>query len=107
MPTAKMTISIDVEETVKERFDEITEELGIGTAAAFRAFVSAVVRGEGLPFAMTLRSSKEIEDELEEARFYSEPNMRFIQESYEAARRGERVSFDSIEELETIARTRA
>lgn len=97
MPTAEMDIKITVDEKTKQGFEEITDELGISAASAFTSFVKAVVRGRGIPFALSLKTQQEIDDE----RFYSPSNVSHLLASIEEAERGELVTFSSIEEMET------
>lgn len=98
MPNTSMTFEVD--EDLRYSFESIADELGIGAAGAMTVMMRAFVRSKGIPFPVRLDKTPE---ELEEERFYSTANMAFIDGSTEAAKRGEVMSFDSIEELHRCA----
>lgn len=101
MSMSGLTVNMDTE--LKSSFEAIADELGLGVNAAVTAFAKAVVRRRGIPFELVLKTS----DEIEEERFYSEPNVRFLLNSRDQIKRGETVSFDSVEEPDRAARNAA
>lgn len=101
MSVTSLTINMDTE--LKHRFEAIADELGLGTDAAVTVFAKAMVRRQGLPFELSLKTPEEIEED----RFYSEPNISFLLHSREQVERGEVVAFDSIDELELAAKEMA
>ena len=62
------TINIRVDETLKKKAEDIFAELGLGMTSALTVFLKAVVRNQGIPFALevpnqeTLSAFKEVED---------------------------------------------
>ena len=93
MSTSVITVRMD--EKLKERFEEIVNDLGLNMTTAFTAFAKAVVREEGIPFELSRKKDS----------FYSPANMAALKESIEQDKRGEVITFDSVEELEKAARS--
>ena len=56
---SQATISIRVDQTLKKSFDELCEDFGISTTAAFNVFMKTVVRERRIPFE--IRSDSEAE----------------------------------------------
>jgi addiction module RelB/DinJ family antitoxin len=78
---------------LKERFEEIVDDLGLNMASAITVFVKTVVREERIPFELSRKKDS----------FYSLANRAALKESIEQDRRGEVITFDSVAELETAA----
>ena len=62
------TINIRVEDNLKKQSEKIFDELGLGMTSALTIFLKAVVRNNGIPFALeipnkeTLAAFKEVDD---------------------------------------------
>ncbi len=62
------TINIRLDDDLKKKSEIIFDELGLSTTAALTMFLKAVVRTNGIPFALeipnksTLKAFKEVED---------------------------------------------
>jgi DNA-damage-inducible protein J len=82
-----------MDEKLKEQFEAIVNDLGLNMASAITAFVKAVVREEGIPFELSRKKDS----------FYSPANMAALKESIEQDKRGEVITFNSVEELEAAA----
>lgn len=63
---SQATISIRIDENLKKQFDDLCNELGLTMSTAFNIFVKAVVRGQGIPFDVSItpnaQTQKAIED---------------------------------------------
>ena len=86
-------ITVRMDEKLKGEFEKIVNDLGLNMAAAITAFVKAVVREEGIPFELSRKKDS----------FYSPANMAALKESIEQDKRGEVITFNSVEELEAAA----
>ena len=53
---AQATISIRVDQALKQDFDSLCEEFGISTTAAFNIFMKTVVRERRIPFEIKTES---------------------------------------------------
>ena len=51
-------ISIRLDSDIKKQFDELCNEFGLSTNAAFNLFARAVVREQAIPFPISLKSSE-------------------------------------------------
>lgn len=62
------TINIRIDENLKKQSERIFEEIGLGMTSALTIFLKAVVRNNGIPFALeipnqkTLEAFKEVDD---------------------------------------------
>ena len=64
---SQATISIRVDQALKQNFDILCEDFGISTTAALNIFIKTVVRERRIPF------------ELSADPFYSESNVRYLE----------------------------
>ncbi|MCL2527792.1 MAG: type II toxin-antitoxin system RelB/DinJ family antitoxin [Defluviitaleaceae bacterium] len=69
-------VNIRIEDNLKERADEIFDELGLNMSTAFTMFIKAAVRQRGIPFDVVLDP------------FYSEKNMQVLEASIKDADAG-------------------
>ncbi len=51
-------ISIRLDSDIKKQFDELCNEFGLSTNAAFNLFARTVVREQAIPFPISLKSSE-------------------------------------------------
>jgi len=79
-------VNIRIDDNLKERADELFEELGLNMTTAFTMFVKAAVRQRGIPFEVTLDP------------FYSERNMHVLEESIRDADAGRLTERELIED---------
>ncbi len=63
------TVSVRMEDSTKEEFSEICEQIGMNMTTAFNIFAKAVVREHGIPFQVSADP------------FYSSENMRHLEKS--------------------------
>lgn len=54
-------LSVNMDDTVKQEFTKIVNELGMNATTAVNLFARSVIREQGLPFPVTLRTSSEQE----------------------------------------------
>ena len=52
-------VSISIDDNLKERADELFDDLGMSMTTAFTIFVKAAVRQRGMPFEMQLNTPNE------------------------------------------------
>ena len=64
MGTPNSTITIRVEPSLKQQFDELCEDFGLSVTAAFNMFMKTVVRERKIPFEIKSQSN-EITPELQ------------------------------------------
>ena len=83
---ASTNISIRLDEDLKERFEELCDDVGMNMTTAFTMFIKASLRANGLPF------------EVKRDPFYSDPNMAHIRKGMEQIENGEYVTM-TLEEL--------
>lgn len=55
------TINIRIDENLKKQSERIFEEIGLGMTSALTIFLKAVVRNNGIPFALELPNQKTLE----------------------------------------------
>lgn len=84
---ALSTISARIETKDKERFDKFCEKVGLSTSSALNLFVKAVLRENRIPFDISAPDP-----------FYSESNMKFLEESAAAIKAG-KVVVKTMDEL--------
>jgi len=73
------TISAKIDNEDKSSFERICDSMGINVSSAINAFVKAVIRENGMPFA--LKAS-------EDPYIYSEENMKYLRQSIEQIENG-------------------
>lgn len=83
---ALSTISARIETKDKERFDKFCEKVGLSTSSALNLFVKAVLRENRIPFEISLPDP-----------FYSESNMKFLEEGAAAIKAGKGAVHELIE----------
>ena len=65
---AQANISIRIDEGLKQKFDALCNELGLNMTTAINMFVKAVVREQGIPFALSINDyNKETQKVIEDA----------------------------------------
>ena len=84
-------INIRIDEALKEKAELLFEDLGLNMTTAFNIFIRQTIRQGGIPFEITTQVDP----------FFSESNMRILQESIREADEGKFVS-KSIEELKEM-----
>ena len=53
---AQTSINIRMDDTLKKQFEVLCSELGLSMSTAFTLFAKTMVRQQGLPFELTLRT---------------------------------------------------
>ena len=86
---AQTLINLRIDEDVKRSMEQTCKELGITMSAAFNIFARKMSREKRIPFEVSLDP------------FYSESNMKAIQESVKQAEEGN-VVVKTMEELEAM-----
>lgn len=54
-----MALTINMDEAVKEEFSQVVKTLGLNVTSAINLFARAVIREQGIPFDITLRTKEE------------------------------------------------
>jgi len=80
-------VNIRIDDGLKEKADNLFEELGLNMTTAVNIFVRQVVRQGGLPFEVTTKVDP----------FYSESNMRVLRASIKEADEGKLTEHELIE----------
>lgn len=83
------TINIRMDENLKKQFDYVCAELGLNMSTAITIFAKKMVRENGIPFEVSFDP------------FYSEKNMKALQESIDQGANGKTIS-KTIDELEAL-----
>ena len=86
-------ITVRMDEKLKVQFEKVVNDLGLNMSTAIIAFAKTVVREDGIPFDLSRKKDS----------FYSPANMAALKESIEQDKRGEVITFNSVEELEAAA----
>ena len=86
---AQTLINLRIDEDVKRNMEQTCKELGITMSAAFNIFARKMSREKRIPFEVSLDP------------FYSESNMKAIQESLKQVEEG-KVVVKTMEELEAM-----
>lgn len=86
----KTLVNIRMDEELKHGMEEVCRELGMDMTTAITIFARKMTREKRIPFEVSVDP------------FYSEKNMRAIEESMEQLRQG-RVVVKTLEELEDMA----
>ena len=91
MSTSVVTVRMD--DKLKQQFEAVVNDLGLNMTTAITAYAKAVVREERIPFELARKKDS----------FYNPANMAALRESIEQHKRGEVITFKSIEEAEAAA----
>lgn len=86
---AQALINFRIDETTKRQLEQICNELGITMSTAFNIFAKKVIREKRIPFDVSIDP------------FYSESNMKAIEESIKESQEG-KVVVKTMEELEAM-----
>ncbi len=86
---AQTLINFRIDETTKKQMEQICNELGITMSTAFNIFAKKMIREKRIPFDVSIDP------------FYSESNMKAIDESIKQLEEG-KVVRKTIEELEAM-----
>ena len=78
-------VNIRIDDELKNKADVLFEELGMNMTTAFTMFIKAAVRQNGIPFELSIDP------------FYSEKNMKVLQESIRDADAGKLTEHEIIE----------
>ncbi|NMA49454.1 MAG: type II toxin-antitoxin system RelB/DinJ family antitoxin [Tissierellia bacterium] len=84
-------INIRIDDDLKEQAEILFEELGLNMSTAFNVFIRQSIRQGGIPFEITTQVDP----------FFSESNIKVLQESIKEASAGKFVS-KSLEELKEM-----
>lgn len=87
---AQTTINVRMDEDLKKQFETFCNETGLNISTAINIFVKTVVREHQIPFKIAVDP------------FYSEENMKALEESFKQLEEG-KVVIKSMEELEKMA----
>ena len=79
-------VSISIDDNLKEQADKLFDELGLNMTTALTIFVKTAVRQGGIPFTLTIDP------------FYSNSNMRVLEESIRDANAGRLTEHELIED---------
>ena len=60
-------MSVRVDKKLKKQSEELFKDLGLNTSAAINMFLTQCVREDSIPFEVSRRPSKELQEALEEA----------------------------------------
>ena len=82
------TISVRIDDDLKEKADLLFDELGINITTAFNIFVRQTIRQGGIPFDITVHPDP----------FYSVSNMTVLKQSIKEADEGKLTAHELIEE---------
>ena len=86
---AQTLVNFRIDETTKKQMEQICNELGITMSTAFNIFAKKMVREKGIPFDVSIEP------------FYSESNIRAIDESIKQLEEG-KVVIKTMKELEAM-----
>ncbi|MCL2321129.1 MAG: type II toxin-antitoxin system RelB/DinJ family antitoxin [Oscillospiraceae bacterium] len=84
-------LNILIDDTLKEKGEELFNSLGLSFSSAVSAFVSQALREGGIPFMLTTRVDP----------FYSESNMKVLRQSIQEAEEGKFVT-KTMDELKAM-----
>lgn len=87
---AQGIVSVRMDETLKQDFDGVCQELGMSMTTAITMLAKKMTREKRLPFEVSIDP------------FYSESNLKALAESVEQMKRGQ-VVIKSLDELERMA----
>ncbi|WP_353097676.1 type II toxin-antitoxin system RelB/DinJ family antitoxin [Tissierella praeacuta] len=85
-------INIRIDDNLKEQAEILFEELGLNMSTAFNVFIRQSIRQGGIPFEITTQVDP----------FFSESNVKILQESIKEANDGKFISksFEQLKEME-------
>ncbi len=86
---AQTLVNFRIDETTKKQMEQICNELGITMSTAFNIFAKKMIREKRIPFDVSIDP------------FYSESNMKAIDESIKQIKDG-KVVLKTMEELEAM-----
>lgn len=86
---AQTLINLRIDEEIKKSMEETCKELGITMSAAFNIFARKLVREKRIPFDVSIDP------------FYTDSNIKAIQESIEQLRKGQTIT-KTLEELKEM-----
>ena len=86
---AQTLVNFRIDETTKKQMEQICNELGITMSTAFNIFAKKMIREKRIPFDVSIDP------------FYSERNMKAIEESIKQLEEG-KVIRKTVEELEAM-----
>jgi len=81
-------VNIRIDDDLKDRADNIFNELGLNMTTAFTMFIRQTIRHGGIPFEVTTRKDP----------FYSDENMKVLRKSIQDVKEGKLTAHDLIEE---------
>lgn len=87
------SLSIRMEEETKAGFDKFCDEIGLSVSSVFNMFAKKVVREHRIPFEINVNP------------FYSEENIKFLQESIAQDKSGNTKAI-SMTELESMVKAK-
>ena len=82
---SQTNVNIRMDETLKQQFDHLCNELGLNMSTAINIFAKTMVRQQKIPFEVSLDP------------FYSESNMAHLRRGIKALNSGKGVEHDIIE----------
>ena len=87
---AQTLVNFRIDETTKKQMEQVCNELGITMSTAFNIFVKKVIREKRIPFEVSIDP------------FYSEPNVKALEESIKQLEEGKTIAktINELEELE-------
>lgn len=88
---AQTTLSVRMDSDVKRQLDALCADVGMSTSTAINMFAKAFIRERRLPFDVVASDP-----------FYSDSNMRFLQQSIQQLNEG-KVITKTMEDLEEMA----
>lgn len=87
-----VNVNIRMDDTLKEQFSDFCNNIGLSMSSLFNVFAKKVVTEKKVPFELTYNEDV----------FYSEPNMKWLDEATMQLKKGQVVT-KTIDELEAIA----
>ncbi len=85
---AQTNVNIRMDDSLKQQFDTLCNELGLTMSTAINIFAKTMVRQQGIPFEVSLDP------------FYSESNMAHLRRGIAALNTGKGIEHDIIEVTE-------
>lgn len=87
---ASTTVNFRMDTELKHKMENICDDIGMNLSTAFTIFAKRFVRERGMPFTVSTDP------------FYSESNMKFLEESIRELKEGKTIT-KTIDELEKMA----
>ena len=91
------SITIRIDETIKQDAETLFEKLGISISGAINIFFRQAIREQAIPFPIRAKTEAEVRYE----EYFNPYNMKILMESIAQAERGETISF-TVAELEEM-----